>query len=54
MVLIYIVPEAVYQKANVGFELLSSDWLYFKEAEKQSFKSKIWKPKISSLVIKNP
>ena len=25
-----------------------------KEAEKWSFKSKIWKPKISSIVIKNP
>ena len=26
----------------------------FKEAEKWSFKSKIWKPKISSFVIKKP
>ena len=25
-----------------------------KEADKWSFKSKIWKPKISSFVIKNP
>ena len=26
----------------------------FKEAEKWSFKSKIWKPKLSSFVIKKP
>ena len=28
--------------------------LFFKEAEKWTFKSKIWKPKISFFVIKKP
>ena len=35
--------------------LFVSEWLtVVKEAEKWSFKSKIWKPKISFFVIKKP
>ena len=36
------------------YSIIKYAFLFIKEAEKRSFKSKIWKPKISSFVIKKP
>ena len=58
----FIKPRSIFKElctwlvevVNANKQLSVSKKFCFKEAEKRSFKSKIWKPKISSLVIKKP
>ena len=51
---IHVGRENMARSTKVYFSLAKAQWMDFKEAEKWTFKSKIWKPKISFFVIKKP